>query len=152
VTSTNSLKISGLHNLNRFTICAAFVHYMLNVCFAQFSYMSTGRHDQPKRLTTDSVRGKPMSRSGRVSWRGQKMYFSQNSAPIQRIFDLTNACCFPAACRTRSKGRNKTNRLYLPRFFCWAVFPQTICFIYVIHVFNLLIITADPCLSGVNRL
>ena len=82
--------------------------------FAKFSTFS-------KRA--ESVRRKPMSRSGRVGKRGPKTYVGQNLAPIQRIFDFTDVF-FLAACCTRFGARIGPTQ---PNSFgCWGVFPPLI--------------------------
>ena len=84
-----------------------------------------------------------MSRSGRVGWAQQKMQFGQNSAPIQRIFDLTDVF-FRAACQTRSGGRKYPSRpktvLLTPiRFYVGVFFLPS--YIYeLLSFFNIIMI------------
>ncbi len=68
--------------------------------------MSTGSNDQPKRYT--------ISGASRISLGIAKKYFSQKLVPIQRIFDLADACLFQAACHTRPGVENTRIRIKQP--------------------------------------
>ena len=92
-------------------------------------YINNNKSERLKKRPTKKVNNQQETNvvSGRIGWAQPKIYVCQNSAPTQRIFDLTDAFFFPTACRTRYGGRKYPNRLktalFTPMSFYVEVFP-----------------------------
>jgi hypothetical protein len=110
----------------------------LSLSLSLYMYMSTGRNDQPKRYTTNSVRRKPMSGASRANWRNNKMYFGQNVVDTQRIFDLTDAF-FSRRHAGHDVGSNipesaQNGAIYPNLFFGWVVCSSLHIYIYIYSI------------------